>query len=462
MKIKSMMFTTHVHVVRVALFVLAVCCGSSLAATEPGSVTLDRATLTRAFQLSPGATLDVAAFPVGPGIVAPVHLERIDVYSTDAKIFLIDANGQREVPRSSRVHFLGSSDADSSIRFALSIDPSGASAATGAGSSANGPFVLLGEKNGTGLRFRAMTPEATFPAGVTPQVIPGNDAIAAPASLSNPLSALSDSLLASPQPAASALARLATIGVDTDSSFMSLRFSNDTAAATSWISDLITVMNVMYRRDLNVVLVQGTTFLRVGSDPYPTTGSPVSNAQLIEFGNNWQNNYSSGVNAVSRTHAMLLSGKSSSGNSASGRAWINSYCATAGSGGSYSVNQIFTNSGIPVDLTARVIGHELGHNFGASHNHCTNASDGTAPVATGTIDQCFNMEGGCYAGASTSCPSSGPGAPNGALMSYCNINGCGQNVLQFHPTQITKLLARIASNTPSCLKSEVVLVDGFN
>ena len=40
-------------------------------------------------------------------------------------------------------------------------------------------------------------------------------------------------------------------------------------------------------------------------------------------------------------------------------------------------------------------------------------------------------------------------------MSYCNINGCGsdgQNVLQFHPAQITVLSAvLIAQNTPSCL-----------
>ena len=44
-----------------------------------------------------------------------------------------------------------------------------------------------------------------------------------------------------------------------------------------------------------------------------------------------------------RSFAMLLSGKSSSGNSASGIAWIDAYCETQSQGGSYSVNQVFTN-----------------------------------------------------------------------------------------------------------------------
>ena len=43
---------------------------------------------------------------------------------------------------------------------------------------------------------------------------------------------------------------------------------------------------------------------------------------------------------------MLLSGNGSSGNSASGIAWVDSYCQTSSNGGSYSTNQIFTNSGI--------------------------------------------------------------------------------------------------------------------
>ena len=52
-------------------------------------------------------------------------------------------------------------------------------------------------------------------------------------------------------------------------------------------------------------------------------------------------------------------------------------------------------------------------------------------------------------------------------MSYCNLIGCGssgQNVLQFHPTQITTLSALIAQNTPSCIATSADLVfrNGFD
>jgi hypothetical protein len=161
---------------------------------------------------------------------------------------------------------------------------------------------------------------------------------------------------------------------------------------------------------------------------------------------------------------MLLSGNSSSGNSASGIAWVNSYCQTSGSGGSYSINQIFTNPGIGVASTAFIVGHELGHNFGAAHTHCSNATTGSYPTSTNTIDQCNTLGNGCYAGP-TSCPVSGPGAPKGTIMSYCHLSpsSCGTNVQQFHPTHITQVRNRIAANTPSCLTlSDVLFENGFD
>ncbi len=54
-------------------------------------------------------------------------------------------------------------------------------------------------------------------------------------------------------------------------------------------------------------------------------------------------------------------------------------------------------------------------------------------------------------------------------MSYCNVNGCGsggQNVLQFHPTQINDVLLPDISSTisgqPGCLNtSDDIFYDGF-
>ncbi len=219
-------------------------------------------------------------------------------------------------------------------------------------------------------------------------------------------------------------------------------------------------MNVMYERDLDVRLQQGTTILRTTTDPYTQNDTPADDADLNEFGSYWAAHYQS----TPRAFAMLLSGKSSSGNSASGIAWINAYCETQSNGGSYSVNQVFTNPGIDVSYSTLIVGHELGHNFGAWHTHCTNVTTGNAPTGSNTIDKCFN-EPQCYQGA-TSCPTTGPGAPAGTIMSYCNTMQCGptgQNVLQFHPTQVTTLNALISQNA-SCLAAssgDTIFRNGF-
>jgi hypothetical protein len=51
-------------------------------------------------------------------------------------------------------------------------------------------------------------------------------------------------------------------------------------------------------------------------------------------------------------------------------------------------------------------------------------------------------------------------------MSYCNVRGCGsngQNVLQFHPTQVNVLANLVAQNTPSCLAptTDLLFRSGF-
>ncbi len=426
---------------------------STASMAAPGTATVTSASLER-FAASPvGARLDIAEFPSGPAATTRVAFERIEVYAPGARIIEITPDGERDLPRSTRVHLYGEG-ADGS-RIVLSFDPELRESPSGSGSGPSGGFVLRGERVAQGWQLRALTPEDALPRGVKLDFGDGIDSITHPDGEPGPF----DHLATPPSTAAASTpARLATVAVDTDTQFVANRFSGNTTQATAWIADLFAEMNVIYRRDLNVILVQGTTILRTGSDPYSQTGSPASGAHLNEFGNYWAANYGS----VSRSFAMLLSGVSPSPNSASGIAWVNSYCRTQGSGGSYSVNQIFTGSNIPVASSAFIVAHELGHNFGASHTHCSSASNGTAPVASGTIDQCYSGEGGCFSGT-TSCPSSGPGAPRGTLMSYCHIgsNNCGQNVLQFHPTHVTQLLARVAANTPTCLRTETIFTTGF-
>ena len=433
-------------------------CLSGSAFAAPGAVMMDSAAFERLAQAQPGVAIEIGEFPVAPGVVSALTFQRFEIYAPGARIFVIDEDGKHEIPRSTRIHLRGYSK-DGSARVGLSFDPGTGTAPYGAGSGPSGAFELRSERVGDAWRLRATRPEETLPAGVKARFESNEDSLPNPYASNGVL----DHLLDAQSPLGTL--RNAVVAVDTDTSFMTNRFAGNTTLATAWIADLFAQMNVMYQRDLDVNLQQGTTFLRTASDPYSNTDSPASSAMLNEFGNYWSANYSSGGGAVTRAFAMLLSGNSSAQNSASGIAWVNSYCQTAGNGGSYSTNQIFTNPALAVSFSASIVGHELGHNFGASHTHCTNTSTGAYPTGSNTIDQCSTFGSGCYTGT-TSCPSSGPGAPKGTVMSYCNqfnSGACGQNVQIFHPTHVTALRARVAANTPSCLSvgNDSIFSHGF-
>jgi hypothetical protein len=440
---------------RKVLFLFVLLFGSANAVAAQNARTLDRATLDRLEGLAVGASLTIDRFPDGFGGQSSLRFERIEVYAPGARLVLVDDSGEHELSRSKRVELIGSSTSGD-VRASLAFDP-GLENVSGVGTSSSGTYVIAGTRSASGMTLRAVPVEMTLPAGVVPKIIPGDDAL--PSGRAMP-----DALTLSMTPKPEGALRGAVVAVDTDNEFMSERFNNNTTAAANWIADLFTTMNVMYERDVNVTLQQGTTFLRTTTDPYVQNNTPADGADLNEFGTYWQGHYGN----VPRAFAMLLSGKSPNGNQASGIAWVNSYCETQSQGGSYSVNQIFTNPQIDVSLSVRIVGHELGHNFGASHTHCTNITTGGAPTGTNTIDRCYNAEGGCYSG-SVSCPTAGPGHPLGTVMSYCNASGpngadCGQNVLQFHPTQVNVLNALIAQNTPSCLSAttDIIFRNGFD
>lgn len=436
-----------------SLFVLAFAAAASSAFASNDVLMLDAARSAKLAALPVGAELVLEGVPDGHGGRTSLRFERVEVYAPGARVIHVDADGVHERPRSRRLHWIGV-DASGSMRGSLAFDP-GFERVSGSGVSPAGAFALSGERDGERLRLRAQPLAGTLPAGVVPEIVAGDDGLPSGSAAPDALTLA----LAGQVPSGSP--RAAVVAVDTDNEFLSERFSNNTGAAADWIGDLFAAMNVMYLRDLNLSLQQGTTYLRTTPDPYTVTATPAGSANLNEFGTYWQNNYAN----VPRSFAALLSGKSGSGNSASGIAWINAYCRTQSQGGSYSVNQVFTNPQVPLAYSALIVAHELGHNFGAWHTHCTNAASGAAPSASNTIDRCFN-EAGCYSGA-TSCPSSGPGAPAGTVMSYCNNIGCGTNstnVLQFHPIQVATLSALISQNTPSCIgaSADEIFANGFD
>ncbi len=409
-----------------------------------------------------------------------LRLRRIEVYAPDARVLEATADGYRELPLDTRLHFIAEPSAGQ--RMSLSLDPK-TSEAEGLLLLGGRMYALSGSRSDVGLALEASDMEQPLPDGslrdaacVGDMSSPSDPLGKQDASTAQPLRAgEAAALFGAPATPAQRLSlqsfapkaatRQVTLAIDTDNELLQKKFSNNTASATAYVAALMAAMNAIYEDDpaqygLQLRLLQGTLILRPSTtpDPYTNTDSSATGAALNEFGAWWRDNQAS----VPRAFALKLSGKGSSQNSSSGIAWLltgGSYCDAKGSAGTqvfghYSVTRVFWNPSFGGAQDAYVVAHELGHNLGARHTHCANASTG-AEAATGTIDRCFNGESGigCYAGPQT-CPTGAesPLAPQGTLMSYCHLNGlnCGVST-ELHPTHVTQLNARLASQPAACV-----------
>jgi hypothetical protein len=107
--------------------------------------------------------------------------------------------------------------------------------------------------------------------------------------------------------------------------------------------------------------------------------------------------------------------------------------------------------------------HEVGHNFGSRHTHCTDTNSGAA--GTQPIDYCYSGET-CAApwtpNPGVSCPAPFSIVPvnnggvsidnvRGTLMSYCHqLAGCGVTNV-FHPQTVSVLSPRIDAAVGACI-----------
>ena len=395
-------------------------------------------------ELDVGQSLQLSGIPVGAERLATVRFERIELYAPGAQIWRLDQSGRTPVQKTDRIWLMGYPVDDRSGRIALAANTDG-SKWSGAVYGPDGLEVVRAYRQHGTLRLRAYRPEALLPDRVTVENHCGNHAL-------TQIGESSHSLQSDSEPTAQRgdSLRFGVIGIDTDKEWLNKRFNDNTTAAANWTEDLMLISNTIFESDLNLRMLIGDTIYRVGSDPYSVGDNSVSQARLEEFGDYWDNNYSH----FDRTHAALVSGRSESGFSASGIAWVNSYCQTQAVGGSYSLNQLFHDSSVPTEISVRVFAHEIGHNLGSVHTHCYNPP----------VDHCFNNETGCYSGP-VSCPNGG----QGTLMSYCNVpapNGanCGQNQLSLAPEVAALIGNRIEQNFPSCIFDEddsIVFQDRF-
>ena len=393
-----------------------------------------------------GEEVRVGDWPVAPGERAAVVLTRRDVYAEDAVIWEVGPQGMRQLPRSPLVFFWGEAEHDPNVRVSVSVDPSSrelrALATSAAGDHELRPVPaswradrgthLLGKPN---LVLGAKAADA-----VETSYACGQEQL--PESLA--LEALDSSRggdgVASVTAAAITSLHTVRVLVETDNELMLQKFDNNTTAATNYLANLFAGMNTMYERDLLVRLVQGTTFLRVSTvaDPWSATTTSGGLNELTTYGRSHYGSYF--TQAPVHGLVMMLSGKSASAYSAAGIAWLTSLCSSSYG---YSFTQVFKFAQDTSANDVRIVGHELGHNFGSPHTHCYSPA----------IDNCYNGEGGCYSGA-TSCPATNTYngvSARGTVMSYCHLTGGCSAANVFHPRTVDRLAPLIEARVGVCV-----------
>jgi hypothetical protein len=438
--------------------------------------------------VQPGERVRIAGWPVGPGSRRDVTITRHEIYAPGARVLRVDAAGTHELPRSRLVFFWGTVADEPTSGIYVAIDPANRTIESLAKTAAAGeqqlrPLVagkpglhLVATPDaflaGQGLRTKptwscgqeqlasseldglagspGLGSAAAFGAALAPSGSPAS-AGSDPSDRGSHLSGLHAEPAAPPfgmQPlaaeisgpiTASSVYNQATVAIDTDHQFMSLKFSDNTTNATNYLASLFAQINVMYERDLSVQLLVGTTILRVGaaSDPYvqPSTGA-ASPSQLNEVSGYWAGNYGS----VSRTVTAFLSGKGAA-NSASGIAWVGGLCSQSHG---YSFSQVILIDYLSID--ALIVGHEIGHNFGSVHTHCYSPP----------IDNCYNLEGGCYSGPE-SCPApstiNGVTGVAGTIMGYCHLLGGCSTSMVFHPRTVAVINPNISGALGLCMNA---------
>jgi hypothetical protein len=396
---------------------------------------LDPATVARIDSMAVGERMEVADMPIGGERRAIVEFERIALYTDGSAVSVIDEGQAQPLARDHRIFLMGRSASDARVRVVL-LGSRGQPSSWRGGLYGPSGFEEIRFYEADGRRFaRAFSME---------DLLPEDEALDS-ACMNGEI----DTLNGPGQPSLGLLGgaanragvlRLGVLAIDTDKEWLDRRFGDDVNAAADYNEELMLVVNGLFEVELNLRLQLGQVFLRVGSDPYPNADSGAGSAELNEFGSYWEDNYG----AIQRTHAAMISGRSSSQNSASGIAWVNSYCRYQSGGGSYSYSQLFRNPSFGPSRSAGLFAHELGHNLGSRHTHCYDPP----------IDQCYATESGCYSGP-VSCPASG----RGTLMSYCHFSSaCGGPIrLELAPRVNTLMNERIAQNFPNCITEETGL-----
>ncbi|MEP6639987.1 MAG: hypothetical protein ABJC39_11600, partial [Chloroflexota bacterium] len=288
---------------------------------EAELLTFDDRTVASLLATAPEDSLRIGDWPVAPGDRRTVSLTRHDVYAPDARIVMMVGEHEVELPRSKLVFFWGSFESGNLV---VAVDPD-ARVLSGLVMTGSGVQELRPPGGDHPVRHLLGAVSALREKGAPAPTWSCGEEELPPAPPSRPEQDLRDVRSAreslAGRAALSPFTKYAVVAIDTDNELMLSKFSNNTASATNYIANLFAAMNVIYERDVSVHLLQGYTILRVSTttDPWvQNCGGNACFAGLNELSTYWSANYGN----VRRMATMLLSGKQTSPNSASGIAWI--------------------------------------------------------------------------------------------------------------------------------------------
>lgn len=353
------------------------------------------------------------------GRPAELELERFSVHTSDTRIIIAGADGEREaqVPI---VLFRGWMHDDPESTVVLAVTPWWTQGFVSTAHDTH--YISTGRPNAQGHGTLRITAASEMPVG---GIVP-DCGVVLPAGAA-PLEDLARPGVARSGPPP---CRTARVAFDTDYAYTQ-RFGGDALEGAAYALLLTAAGSEIYRRDLNVRLV--ASYIRVwedNSDPYPGSGD-----SLTQFQDHWRVNQFH----IDRDFAILLTGRTNL--PYGGVAELNSLCSDYRGFGVVG----YVRGSFPYPIVDQHAGnqdlvyfaHEAGHIFGTLHTH-----DGYSPP----IDNCGI--GDCSQPIST-------------IMSYCQLcSGGFRNIqLRFHPRVIEAILNDLENFSCDLTGDQLVAVD---